>query len=211
MLGGLASTTCDENDKNCASRPFPISESWFRYFLKKDPEWDFTTMTEDDFFDFLHMSRQRYTSIIGSDDPDLSAFRSAGGKMITWHGLADELIFPNGSLNYYERVLALDPKAPDFIRLFEAPGVEHCSGGPGAFPGTAFQSLVNWVEKGKAPDKLDAATVPVDASETVRYRPLCPYPSVQRYKGGDPNEASSFECAATFGTKKAKIPEHGEL
>ena len=211
VLGGLASTKCDEHAKNCVSSPFAISESWIRYFLRKDPDYDFTTMTEDEFFGLLHISRQRYTSIMGTDDPDLSAFRSAGGKILTWHGLADELIFPNGSSNYYDRVLALDPKASDFIRLFEAPGIYHCFGGPGAFPGTAFQTLVNWVEKGKAPDKLDAATTPKDSSEAVKHRSLCPYPSVQRYKGGDPNEASSFECAATFGNKKAKEPEHGEL
>lgn len=211
MLGGLASTTCDENNKNCKSRPFVIAEAWLRYFLKKDPEYDWTTMTEDDFFEFLHMSRQRYTSIMGTDDPDLSAFRAAGGKLLTWHGLADELIFPNGSANYYERVLALDSKAPDFIRYFEAPGVFHCMGGPGAFPATAFSSLVEWVEKGKAPEKLDAATIPTGESEAVKHRPLCPYPKVASYKGGNPNEASSFECAETFGSKKATIPEHGEL
>jgi hypothetical protein len=209
--GGLASTACDDASKNCKSQPFVISESWIRYFLKKDPEWDFTTMTEDEFFDLLHISRQRYTSIMGTDDPDLSAFRAAGGKMITWHGLADELIFPNGSLNYYERVLALDAKAPDFIRLFEAPGIAHCSGGPGAYPATVFDSLVDWVEKGKAPDKLDAATIPLDPAGAVSHRPLCPYPKVASYTGGDPKEASSYKCEASFGSKKANILEHSEL
>lgn len=148
---------------------------------------------------------------MGTDDPDLSAFRDASGKMVMWHGLADELIFPNGSLNYYERVLAMDPKAADFVRLFEAPGIAHCSGGPGAYPGTAFDSLVDWVEKGKAPDKLDAATIPIDPAGKVSHRPLCPYPKVASYKGGNPHEASSFECAATFGSKKASTLDHSEL
>ena len=81
----------------------------------------------------------------------------------------------------------------------------------GAFPGQAFNSLTNWVEKGKVPDQLDAATIPADKGEAVKYRPLCPYPQVAAYKGGSPDEASSFECAAAFGTKKATFPEHGEL
>lgn len=210
MLGGLASTTCDDTNKKCQSKPFSVSETWIRYFLKKDPEWDFTALTEDEFFELLHISRQRYTSIMGTDDPDLSAFRATGGKVITWHGLADELIFPNGTMNYYERVLALDPKASDFIRLFEAPGVAHCFGGPGAQPSTAFETLVDWVEKGKAPEKLDAATIPTDSGVAPSRRILCPYPKVASYKGGDPKEASSFECAATFGSKKASV-EHSEL
>lgn len=58
------------------------------------------------------------------------------------HGLADQLIFPNGSANYYDRVLELDANARDFFRYFEAPGVEHCMGGPGAHPGKAFDALV---------------------------------------------------------------------
>lgn len=84
MLGGELQTICDEKNKNCRGAPLPISGSWFKYFLAKDPDYDPSTMTEDDFFRFLHQSRQEYNSIIGSDDPDLSEFRAAGGKMITW-------------------------------------------------------------------------------------------------------------------------------
>lgn len=58
------------------------------------------------------------------------------------HGLADQVVPPNGSANYFDRVLERDPNARDFFRYFEAPGVEHCSGGPGAVPGKAFQALV---------------------------------------------------------------------
>lgn len=84
MLGGLLQTHCDEKNKNCKGSSFPISKDWVQLFLAKDPSYDFDTMTEDDFFGFLHQSRQQYASIIGSDDPDLSRFRAAGGKMITW-------------------------------------------------------------------------------------------------------------------------------
>ena len=86
-LGWLLHTVCDEKNKNCEGRPFPISKDWIELFLARDPEYDASSMTEDDFFGFLHISRQRYTSILGTDDPDLSEFRSAGGKMITWYVL----------------------------------------------------------------------------------------------------------------------------
>lgn len=65
--------------------PFPVSNDWAQLFLKKDPDYDVNTMTEDDFWELLHQSRQQYTSIIGTDDPDLSGFKAAGGKMITWY------------------------------------------------------------------------------------------------------------------------------
>ena len=85
MLGGLLQTICDDKNKNCKGSPFPISKDWVELFLAKDPEYDVMTTSEDDFFKFLHQSRQQYTSIMGSDDPDLSEFRAAGGKMITWY------------------------------------------------------------------------------------------------------------------------------
>lgn len=126
-------------------------------------------------------------------------------------GLADQLIAPNGTLNYYERVLDLDPKAHDFYRYFEAPGVTHCSGGVGAFPGYALNSLVRWVEKGVAPETLDAATVPADKAEAVKYRPLCPYPQVAAYTGGNADSAASFQCADSFDAFADQWHRHNEL
>ncbi|KAK3720576.1 hypothetical protein LTR37_003625 [Vermiconidia calcicola] len=197
--GGLLQTICDEDNKNCTGSPFPISKEWVQVFLAKNLGYDVSDMSEEDFFGFLHLSRQWYSSIMGSADPDLSEFKAAGGRMITWHGLADELIFPNGTANYYERVLALDSKAKDFYRYFEAPGVLHCGRGVGAFPKQAFNSLVQWVESETVPDTLDAETT----LEPTRSRILCVYPQVAAYRGGNPDDASSYECADTFGTKKA--------
>jgi hypothetical protein len=78
----------------------------------------------------------------------------------------------------------------EFYRLFLAPGVEHCGGGKGAAPTNALGALVNWVEKGKAPATLPAATA--DGSRT---RDLCAYPKVSRYTGhGDPTVAASYRC-----------------
>ncbi|KAK5125259.1 hypothetical protein LTR85_000935 [Meristemomyces frigidus] len=204
---GLAKTVCEAGGKNCKAYSFPISPEWIQYFVEKDPDFDVLEMDETGFFSALHRSKNEYGSIMDTSDPDLSEFKAAGGKMITWHGLADELIFPNGSSNYYERVLALDPAARDFYRYFEASGVGHCVGGVGAFPSHALDSLVSWVEKGIAPETLDAATNPMDKSVPVTYRPLCLYPQVAAYKGGDPKDASSFECADSFNAFKGPHTE----
>lgn len=194
-FGGLLNTACPEgvlDGKKCKGRPFPMPDTWIRFLLKKDPDFDTSTITRDDFFKLLHESRRDWMSVIDSADPHLGAYAARGGKLLHWHGVADQLIMVNGSSNYYERVRSIVPNIDDFYRYFEAPGVNHCMGGVGHFPTTAFDSLVEWVEKGRAPKHLDGE---VGQSK----RPICPYPSVAAYKGGDVNDASSFECREDFG------------
>lgn len=111
--------------------------------------------------------------------------------MITWHGMADPLIFFNGTVNYYQRVLKMDHHAPDFYRFFMAPGVGHCGGGTGAVPTDPLDALVRWVEEGAVPQTL-AANRTVNGKNWVQ--DLCLYPLSSIYKGGDPSKASSFRC-----------------
>ena len=117
------------------------------------------------------------------------------------------MLLVNNTIRYYERVLELDPEAADFFRFYTPPGVYHCGGGPGFMPKTAFDALIEWVEKGKAPETL------VGTSATGATRPICLYPDVARYVGGDPKVASSYECAKDFGKKTAKFEDwsHTEL
>src|SRR3979411_2131994 len=98
---------------------------------------------------------------MGTDNPYLSGFKKTGGKLIMWHGLADQLIFPQGSINYFNRVQSLMGGADEttgFARLFLAPGVTHCGlFAPGPVPEDPLGQLVQWVENGKAPASLDGA------------------------------------------------------
>jgi feruloyl esterase len=103
---------------------------------------------------------------------------------------ADEIIPYHGTKDYYDRVTALDPNVHDFYRLFLAPGVYHCNGGPGAYPDTTFDSLVRWVEDGVAPDTLLATSVGTDP---VVQRPLFPYPQEQKYIGTECG-TGNFTC-----------------
>ncbi|WP_432971011.1 tannase/feruloyl esterase family alpha/beta hydrolase [Dactylosporangium sp. CA-233914] len=141
--------------------PFPVAADWTRYFLRQRPDFDLSTIGYAEFERLFAESRARYSAVIGSDDPDLSAFRAAGGKMITWHGLADQAVFPQGTVDYRRHVEAAmgGTQATDrFYRVFLAPGVSHCSGGAGPVPTDPLAALVNWVERGHAPDTLPAAT-----------------------------------------------------
>ena len=106
--------------------------------------------------------------VIGTDNPDLTAFRDRGGKAIVWHGWADQLITAEGTIDYYTRVqqqMGGAKKTSEFIRLFMAPGVAHCAGGAGPQPTGQLEALLAWVEDGKAPE-----TLPADAPRSDRRR-----------------------------------------
>jgi len=187
---GLAVTTCTSG--NCTGIPFPIASDWISLFIQKNASFHPTTLTRNTYDDVFHASKQEFTSIINTADPDLSSFRDAGGKVITWHGMSDQLIFPEGTAHYFNHVKAMDSGVESYYRHFRAPGVQHCGGGLGAYPGSVFDSLVQWVEKGAAPNVLAGESLPLNG--TVIQRNLCLYPQDPIYIGGDPNVASSFQC-----------------
>jgi hypothetical protein len=156
-------------------------------------------MTNEEYFRILHLSRNQYASIIGTSDPDLSLFKARGGKLLTWHGLADQVIFPNGTHDYYKRVSDSVDDVRDFFRIFEAPGVGHCSGGAGPQPFGELEALVRWVEHGIAPDELSAVNTTLHgkapgAGQSLPTRKLCAWPKMQKYNGRDPTVAESFDC-----------------
>ena len=147
-------------------------------------------------------------SVLGhgnSDNPDLSGFKARGGKMLTWHGMNDEVIPVQGTIHYYNRVvdrmggLAV---VQSFYKLYLAPGNGHAAhngtSNPNANPpivgATQFYDLlVNWVEHGVAPDRVEIETPPQAAVR--RSTPICPYPQKATYQGGDPRVTTSFTCS----------------
>ncbi|GAW20840.1 hypothetical protein ANO14919_103520 [Xylariales sp. No.14919] len=81
----LASTNCTNG--TCLGNPFPYGLYWVSLFGKKDPAWKFSSMSNEDYARVFHLASQEYASIFGAADPDLSLFKKAGGKMISYHGL----------------------------------------------------------------------------------------------------------------------------
>jgi feruloyl esterase len=182
-------------DGQLVGSPFTYDIWWFTRFLKADLGWDWTTLTRADFEASFDLAMQRYDELMGADDPDLSAFRDNGGKLLMWHGAADFGVMYQGTLDYYEKVRDLlgPGKTQQFARLFIAPGVGHCSGGAGPELTDPLSALVSWVERGHAPRTLEAAKV-VNGVDTQQ-RPVCMYPFVAKWTGrGDPNDGSTFRC-----------------
>jgi hypothetical protein len=135
-----------------------------------------------------------------ADNPRLKDFRKAGGKLVIYHGQADGVFCVNDTINWYEKLQAnYRGKADDFVRLFIIPGMAHCSSSCSTDQFDALTALMNWVEKGKAPDQLLAQVnptnpeLPADWSK-ARTRPLCVWPEIPVYIGGDIDSASSFKC-----------------
>lgn len=96
--------------------------------------------------------------LFDATNPDLSAFSSAGGKLILWHGWADPHISPLNTIAYHEAVQARMGQAASgkFERLYLLPGVYHCTGGEGPSLVDFLTPMLDWVEAGKAPEAIVA-------------------------------------------------------
>jgi Tannase and feruloyl esterase len=184
---------------------FFIPVQWLQFWVFQNPAFNWQTLTETTFDGAFLEGDNKFHQVIATDNPDLSAFKSHGGKMITYHGLADGIIMPLGTYNYYNRVTQAQGNlaaTQSFYRFFPYPGNGHCGAASlgGAFqtnaalidfttPGGLFQALVNWVEHGVAPDTIIAT------NSTGGTRPICMYPDTLKYNGTGPLfSASSFTC-----------------
>jgi feruloyl esterase len=132
---------------------------------------------------------------IAARSPHLEGFHARGGKMIVPQGASDPVFSLNDTLAWYREVDKLNGgAAADFVRVFPVPGMAHCGGGPATDQYDALTALVNWVEKGSAPDRIVAKAGP-RSPWPGRTRPLCPYPQVARYVGsGSIEDAANFVC-----------------
>jgi hypothetical protein len=199
---GLANTTAVGG--TLVGAPFPVILEYLGTWVQQNPPvpagtWDWTATTSDQFDQLFLQSVEMYGTVMGTDDPDLSGFKAAGGKLIVWHGQADQLIFPQGSVDYYTRVQRSmgrsERKTTDFARLFLAPGVTHCGGGTGPQPADPLGQLVDWVEHSTAPGALNGVVPDPSTGAVTATRPICMYPNVAAYKGRGPTtDASSFTC-----------------
>jgi len=155
-----------------------------------DADYDF--MTFDPERDWGVLDGGIAAAEVHQQNPNIAPFVRSGGKLLLWHGFNDPGPSALSTIGYYDAVLAAVPAARDSVRLYLAPGVLHCGGGPGPDRFDALTALESWVERGVAPTSLVATKQGSPLS-----RPICPYPDLPRYRGaGDPSDAASFECAA---------------
>jgi len=163
-------------------------------------------------FDFDRDYARSGVGVVFTDtNPDLRKFKAAGGKLIVYQGGNDVLEIPGAVVDYYETVektMGGRSATQDFFRLFVIPGMNHCTGGDGAFAVDYLSYLEQWVEQGKVPDVMIGAhpdglqkleswllKFPLEPDVHVAFtRALYPYPQYAKYIGrGDPNKAENFK------------------
>lgn len=131
--------------------------------------------------------------VVNATSTDVSDFVARGGKLLFFHGMADGIFAPQDTIDYVDALKRKYSDAASFTRLYLVPGMAHCGGGPATDSFDALGAVVNWVEKGEAPDAL-LAKGNAHSTFKERSRPLCAYPKQATYQGGDIEAASSFRC-----------------
>ncbi len=177
---------------------------FYRYMVFEDPAWDYKTFrfeAADGFDSDVDFTDAKLGALFNANSPDITAFRARGGKLIQYHGWSDPDITPLNSIQYYESVAQFMSRGgnhglrdtKEFYRLFMVPGMQHCSGGPGATAFDMIEPLENWVEKGVAPERVTASHLTNGAVD--RTRPLCPYPQEAKWNGaGSTDQEANFTC-----------------
>jgi feruloyl esterase len=143
--------TGNGDDKRPAAGGF--TWNYLAYMVRGDPKLDGDTVTDAE----LERGERQYAPIMDSDNPDLSAFKAHGGKLIQYHGWNDPAIPPGYSLEYRERLAAKTGGLQDFYRLYLVPGMLHCGGGEAPTMVNWPAAIEGWVEKGEAPGELVAS------------------------------------------------------
>ncbi len=192
----------------------PQFSSLFKWVFGSDWTWQSFDLDRD----MLRVDAALGSAVNDATRGSLDAFRARGGKLIMYHGLADTLVAPGPSVAFYQRQarkLGGATRLHQMARLFLAPGMAHCAGGPGpnAFNSTIgdgappqglddadhdlFESLVHWTSGGPAPERVIATKFADDTAEVALQRPICAFPLKAVYRGsGSRLSATSFTCSA---------------
>lgn len=144
-------------------------------------------------FDFdRDLARTNETAAINDAVATLhTSFAGHGGKMIVYHGLSDQAMATGVLTDWYEHLTPRDAQGPQaWARLFLIPGMTHCGGGQSTDQFDMLTAIQEWVEKGRAPDRVVASGKAFPGIT----RPLCPYPKVARFEGDNASDERSFTC-----------------
>jgi len=168
---------------------FGFGTQLFKYLVFNDPDWDYTKYD----LSTWRKDTARTASFLNATTPDLDAFKAKGHKLLLWHGWSDAGLSPLGTVAYYERVQARDPKLDEYVKMFLLPGVLHCAGGAGPDNVEWAAAIDAWVEGGPAPTQVLARKG--SGAAVTRTRPLCAYPQHAVYTGtGSTDQAENFVC-----------------
>ncbi|MDC0067388.1 tannase/feruloyl esterase family alpha/beta hydrolase [Gammaproteobacteria bacterium] len=170
---------------------YGFSTGLMKNMVFNDPEWSYV---DYDFVGYRDDSAN-IVELLNATNPDISAFRERGGKLLMYHGWADMGLSALGTIKYFDEVLEQDETARDDVRLYLMPGMDHCFGGAGPSLVNYLTELDRWVMSSTPPESIEATWMRFGAVP-FGSRMVCPYPQRPVYDGmGDTDKASSFKCA----------------
>jgi feruloyl esterase len=178
------------------AQPLGIPVEFFKYYVFRDPNWDYKTRPVN--FDAdVELSNRPEIQPVNAVDPDLGKFFARGGRLLLVDGWSDTAVPPKVAINYYKAVVAkLGAKTvKDSMRFFMVPGMGHGPGTAGEenFNFNALEIVEQWKQTGKAPDTLTVSHF--KNGMEVGKRLVCQYPQVAMYKGsGNSEDTSSYVC-----------------
>ncbi|KAL4736107.1 Tannase/feruloyl esterase [Aspergillus similis] len=190
-LATLAASECT-TEGDCVPTERASLQFWWQLFVLKDLSANVTTLTlTHEQYDRLYLTLKKELAPVSATETRLFEFQRAGGKMLTYHGLADGAITPQSTLSYYEEVSRVIDDAAGFYRYYRVPGLQHCFGGSGGQPIHMFDQLRAWVENGTAPVG-SPVTIQLPNNATMKQL-LCPYPQKAHYRATCANR-TTVEC-----------------
>ena len=180
--------------------PFPVATSYMGMLVFADrPRWDWRSF---DYGADADRAREYGAGVLDVPFDGLGPFFARGGKLLLSHGWNDGLIPANNTLAFYRGLYGSLPpeRAQNQLRLFMAPGMDHCAGGEGPSSFDTLGVIDRWARTGVAPNRIVASRrpgmIPGSPDLPPMTRPLCPWPLVAQYKGeGSTDEEASFACA----------------
>lgn len=171
--------------------PNVLGTDFFKYVVYKNANWDWRTF---EIGDAAVLAEQMASTALDARDANLTPFQRNGGKLLMFHGWADQNFSPETTIQYFtQAVQTLGASAGESLRLFLAPGMAHCGGGEGPNEFDALTALEEWVEHRRPPDRMIASHR--RDGRVDRTRPLCAYPQTAHYNGsGSIDDAVNFVC-----------------
>jgi hypothetical protein len=170
-----------------------FGEGFYKYWVLADPDADMTQVDPE-----RHRAALALADAMLTASADLRTFFGRGNKLILWHGTADWAISYRASMRYFDEVsqaVGGAERRDASMDFYLAPGVQHCAGGSGADSIDLLTPLQRWVETGERPSGLVGQKRDPSGQVTLS-RPLCRFPTVPQYRGGEASAAGSFTCEA---------------
>jgi feruloyl esterase len=203
LTGGLMRGTELQWGTLFGPQPYGNAAEPLKYLVMKDASWDPNTFNPAT--DIERAQKADPEDVLKSENANIKPFFDRGGKLLMYQGFADPQVTSDNAIRYHQMVLDKVGKGVEgkSIELFMVPGMYHCQGGPGTDTFNKMAAIEQWVEKGKAPDRIVASHL--TDGKVDRTRPLCVFPKVAKWNGtGSTDDAANFSCVVDSASRATK-------